>query len=199
MRLLKENFYDIVRLYVNQIGIMIFSTFLYTAVGFVEEEPLGTNLVTAVSVFAILFYFVLIYYVVWEQGAKDKIRIDGGRYDAPRAKGFLLGVFANVPNFVLAGFTFLFLIIYNAGQTGVADVLGVFDMIMRFHGSMYMGLIRGITPSEIVEGGINVADCMVETALFIVLPMISTAISHLAYSLGRRDKKLFGSSKSTKG
>ena len=198
MRLLKENFYDIVKLYVNQIGIMIFSAFLYTAIGFVEEEPLGTNLLTAVSVFAILFYFVLIYYVVWELGAKDKIRIDGGRYDPPRAKGFLLGVFANVPNFIFSLLTILFLLIYNAGQTGVADVLGVFDMIMRFHASMYMGFIRGITPSEIVENGINFADCMVESWLFFALPLLSTAVTHIAYTLGRKDKKLFGSAKPNK-
>lgn len=191
MRLLKENFYDIVKLYVNQIGITIFSVFLYTAVSFIEDEQLSATVLTAVSVFAILFYLVLIYYVMWEHGAKDKIRIDGGRHDAPRAKGFLMGLFANVPNLLFALLTILFLIIYMCGGTGVADALGAFDMIMRFHASMYMGLIRGITPSEVVENGINVADCMIESVLFLLLPLISAAVSHLAYSLGRKDKRIF--------
>lgn len=195
MRILKENFYDIVKLYVNQIGIMIFSTFLYTAIGFVEEEPLGTNLITAVSVFATLFYFVLIYYVMWEIGAKDKIRIDGGRYTAPRAKGFLMGLFANVPNFLFSGITIILLLVYNAGATGVSDPLGVFDIIMRFHESMYMGFIRGITPSEAVTNGINFSDCMTESVLFFALPLLSAAVMHLAYTLGSKDKKLFGSNK----
>lgn len=192
MRLVKENLYEIIKLYINQIGILIFSAFLYSAISNVNEEPLATNLLTAVSVFAILFYFVLIYYVVWEIGAKDKIRIDGGRYDAPKAKGFLMGLFANVLNIVLASITLLFLIIYASGGTGVTDVLGVFDMIMRFHGSMYMGLIRGITPAEVVEEGINVSDCIAETTLFLIIPLISCAVTHLAYYLGRRDKKLLG-------
>lgn len=43
MKIFKENSYDIVKLYVNQIGIMIFSMLLYTAVGSFENESLSLS------------------------------------------------------------------------------------------------------------------------------------------------------------
>ena len=79
MKIFKENSYDIVRLYINQLGIMIFSMLLYTAVGSFENESLSTSLSVFVSIFSTCFYLALIYYMMWEIGAKDKIRIDGGR------------------------------------------------------------------------------------------------------------------------
>ena len=81
MKIFKENSYDVVKLYVNQLGIMIFSMLLYTAVGAFENEKLSLALSIFVSVFSICFYLVLIYYAIWEIGAKDKIRIDGGRME----------------------------------------------------------------------------------------------------------------------
>ena len=81
MRFFKENSESIIRLIVNQIGITIFSFFLYTALGVMQKEGESSPLhfKVLISAFCVLFYFVLIYTVVWEIGAKDKIRIDAGR------------------------------------------------------------------------------------------------------------------------
>ena len=81
MKIFKENSYDIIRLYVNQLGIMIFSMLLYSAVGSFENESLSSGLSVFVSIFSVCFYLALIYYSMWEIGAKDKIRIDGNRMD----------------------------------------------------------------------------------------------------------------------
>ena len=51
MKTFKENSYDIVRLYVNQLGIMIFSMLLYTAVGSFGDEKLSSALSIFVSVY----------------------------------------------------------------------------------------------------------------------------------------------------
>ena len=104
MRFIKNNSYDIIKLYINQIGIAIFSLVLYTAIGMIDSETLPMPLKIGVSVFAILFYFVLIYTVMWEIGAKDKIRVDSGKEACFMSKGFLMGLFANLPNFI---FTFI--------------------------------------------------------------------------------------------
>ena len=40
MKFFKENSYDIVKLFINQIGITIFSFMLYTAVAMIEDESL---------------------------------------------------------------------------------------------------------------------------------------------------------------
>ena len=95
MKIFKENSYDIVRLYVNQLGIMIFTMLLVFAGG--QNTTLGI----IISLFSTVFYLVLIYYVVWEIGAKDKIRIEGGKAEPCKYKGLVMGLWANVPNLVL--------------------------------------------------------------------------------------------------
>ena len=80
MTFFKNNFQNILKLYINQIGIMIFSLalmFPLESIGGDEgAKPIWSILA---SILSVLFYYVLLYYAVWEIGAKDKIRIDSGR------------------------------------------------------------------------------------------------------------------------
>ncbi len=196
MKTFKENSYDIIRLYVNQLGIMIFSMLLYTAVGSFENQTLSTVMSIIVSVFSICFHASLIYYVVWEIGAKDKIKIDGGRMTPCNVKGMLMGVFANIPNFVLSTITLAFSIISLASGNAVSNsVFLIFNLITRFHESMYLGLITNLIPSFGGDNGL-MTEFVIESALFVIMPVISILVTHLAYSLGRRDKKLFSISSS---
>ena len=192
MKIFKENSYDIVRLYVNQLGIMIFSMLLYTAVGSFENESLSSSLSVFVSVFSTCFYLVLVYYAMWELGAKDKIRIDGGRMTPCKNKGLLMGLFANVPNLALG---LLSVILMSAfllgGGDGVYAGFLVFNTIMRFHASMLLGVITALVPSGLSEGSIDYVEFLIEAILFTVLPLISVAVTHLAYTLGSREKKIF--------
>ena len=192
MKIFKENSYDIVRLYVNQLGIMIFSMLLYTAVGSFENARLSTALSIFVSIFSVCFYLVLIYYVMWEIGAKDKIRIDGGRAEPCKCKGLVMGLFANVPNLVLSIFTLLFLSIFLiSGSNVISSIFLVFNLITRFHASMYLGIISAVVPTGLSAGKIDYIEMLVETVLFVVIPIISVAVTHLAYHLGSKEKKLF--------
>ena len=199
MKIFKENSYDIVKLYVNQLGIMIFSMLLYTAVGSFENETIGTALSVFVSLFSICFYLVLIYYVIWEIGAKDKIRIDGGRMEPCKNKGLVMGLFANVPNFVLAAFTLIFLLIFLATKNdGVYAAFLIFNTITRFHASMYLGVITAVIPGSTTEQSIDYTEFAIESVLFLVLPIISPIVTHLAYRLGEQDKKIFSFIKAKK-
>ena len=190
-RIFKENSYDIVRLYINQLGIMIFSMLLYTAVGSFENERISLALSIFVSIFSICFYLVLIYYVLWEIGAKDKIRIDGGRAESTPKKGLLMETFANIPNLLLGILTLIFLVIFlTTNSDAVYSVFLIFNMIMRFHASMYLGVITAIVPGAAVANGIDYTEFLIETVLFIIIPLISVAVAHLAYYLGSKDRKL---------
>lgn len=192
MKIFKENSYDIIRLYVNQLGIMIFSMLLYTAVGAFENEALSSALSVFVSIFSICFYLVLIYYAVWEIGAKDKIRIDGGRMEPCKNKGLVMSIFANIPNFILGFFTVAFLSLYLwSGSDALYAVFLIFNTIMRFHASMYLGLITAIVPTGLSTGEIDYVEFLIEAVLFTVIPLISVAITHLAYRLGSQEKKIF--------
>ena len=193
MKIFKENSYDIVRLYINQLGIMIFSMLLYTAVGSFENEKVFSALRIFVSLFSVCFYLVLIYFVMWELGAKDKIRIDGGRAESCKSKGLIMGLFANIPNFVLGFVTLVFLLVaFSTENQAINSVFLMLNLIMRFHASMYMGIITECVPTGTPTGssGIDQVEFLIETILFTVLPAISILVTHLAYNLGSKEKKL---------
>ena len=193
MKIFKENSYDIVRLYVNQLGIMIFSMLLNISVGVLKNESLASTLSVIVSVFSIGFYLTLIYYVIWEIGAKDKIRVDGGRAEPCKSKGLVMSLFANVPNLVLGLLTIISLSIFMVGGNEVVySVFLIVNLLMRWHASMFLGVIGVIAPlGESVGTDINYTAYLVQAILFTVLPLISVLVTHLGYTLGFKEKKLF--------
>lgn len=194
MRILKEHFYDIVKLYINQVGITIFSFFLYTALP-TENDSLFTTLRIVVSVFAILFYLALIHNIVWEMGAKDKIRIDSKGAEPTPLKGLFLALFANVPNLVLALMAIIFGTVYVCGGAAWASpVFVVIFIIVKIHAAMYMGIIQGVTPAAPADA-LDIAvytDALLESVWFFVLPLVAIGLAQLSYWLGTKEIKIFG-------
>lgn len=191
MRFIKKNSYDIIKLYINQIGIAIFSLVLYTAIGMIDSETLPMPLKIGVSVFAILFYFVLIYTVTWEIGAKDKIRVDAGKEKCVMSKGFLMGLFANLPNFI---FTFICILgqgVYMLTEIEAFKTLGaVFNLIIRLFLSMYLGVIQGIF-SPFAE---NVdLYFLLQSCGFFLLPLLAVFTTDIGYRMGMKNIKFFSS------
>ena len=192
MGFLKKNFHDVLRLYINQIGITIFAMMLYTASGIPEDGVLVSQLRTLVSVFSMLFYFALLYYVSWEYGAKDKIRIDSGREERTPLKGLFMSCFANVPNFLFGILSIVLCIVTISQGTSVQGFFGVVFALTMAHASMYMGVIQTLVY------GFNLPDpevldlkkYLIMTILFTVMPLLSVGITHLAYYLGSREIKL---------
>lgn len=193
MKFLKENSYDVVRLFINQIGIAIFSLILYTAVGMIELDQsakLGINV--ALSVFAVLFYFSLLYTVAWDLGAKDKIRIDSGRMSTDKFKGAKLATWANVPNFILAFICALTFAIYLISDNAASyTVSGIFNTIVRLLMSMYLGVLQGI-----FSGLRSNTDIFyfAQAIGYFLIPLTAIAVTQFGYTMGTKEKKLFGSS-----
>ena len=186
-RFFRENSYSIIKLYVNQIGIMIFSLALLFPIDTIAGSDGSSNLLSVVtSLLSIAFYYVLIYYAVWEIGAKDKIRVDSGRYERKRFKGLFIALWANVPNLILSIPHLIFTITAFLGGAG-KQLYGALTAILRFHCSMYLGVILGITGFDVESAGAQIA----VGVLFIVVPLLSVAVAHLAYALGSRDKRIF--------
>lgn len=191
MTYLKNNSYEIVKLYINQFGVTIFSLFLYTAVGMVEDPGIFFGLKVAVSIISTIFYMFLTYNVLWEIGARDKIRIDSGRYEPTPFKGTVLSLFANVPNFILAILCVLFASLMICGVDWAQSAFSIFFIIIRFHTAMYMGMIQGEVPAG-GAGPLDMTDCLVESILFLVIPLISVAFAHFSYWMGTNEYRIFG-------
>lgn len=184
MRFLKENSYDIVRLIINQIGITIFSWVLYSAVASTEIESIAKILV---SVFSTLFFFALIYCAAWEYGAKDKVKIDTGRLQYNRYKGFLLGLYANSLNIFFALLDVALMGIFIAsGIEGFKTVYGIIDMLIRFTEGMYLGTIVSAIPA------VSDITYLLQSLLFAIAPLLAVAAVNLGYLFGVKDIRIFG-------
>lgn len=189
MKFLKENSYDIVRLYINQIGITIFSLILYFAAAQAEEEETSLLIYLLISVFATAFYAVLIYTAAWDYGAKDKIRVDAGRMEEIRHKGLFLSLFANLPNFVLI---FLSLIGKGCAMLGLGGgfdtLFAVSNLILRFGAASYLGILRGVF-SPLAD--MTDLYYLLQTAGYLVLILLPCLAAELGYRLGFRNCRLF--------
>ena len=191
MSFIKRNFHDILRLYINQVGITIFALMLYTACGVVDNDLLLAKLRTVISVFSILFFFVLLYYVAWEYGAKDLIRVDGGKIERSSAKGLLMALIANIPNLLLSVATCIFGFLYVGGNQALGNFFGLFQAITMAHASMYMGLIQTIVYGFTAVDAVAIDyRYLIMPILFVVIPLLSVAVVHFAYTLGYKEIKI---------
>ena len=193
MRFVKENSYDIIKLYINQLGITIFALIMYTAGGMVNTDSssgVPFSLRLGISIFSTLFYFVLIYTAAWDWGAKDKIRIEGGKIPDDRQKGLKLALFANVVNFILCTATILLGLVFIASNAEWAkSSFAIFDMILRFTASMYIGIAQGAFSwaGSFSEIQIHV----MQAGAFLLMAFISVLVTHLGYRAGLAEMKIF--------
>ena len=191
MKILKNHLYDIIRLYINQIGITIFALILYFSASIPDDQALSVKLQIAISVFAILFFFALLYTMGWDWGANDIIRVESGKQKKTPFKGAVLAFFANIINFVLAGVCIISMILVINGNEGAGTVNQVFNLLLRFTNSMYLGVIKGIVSSTV---DVNLLYLYQSIAYFIA-PIFSIGVTQLGYFLGTRNFKIFGGRK----
>lgn len=190
MKIFKSNSYDILMLYLGQIVISIFALAVYFLVSMIPGyENLGFLNIIA-SVFSVGFYCVIIYSSTWQLASSERIKIDSGRYEYIKTKGIFLGLFANIPNVVLCLLNFFAVGMYSLGcGEFFKGMIAVVSTIQKLHSALYFGFIHGITPKQ-VEDAINYGDIVVETALYLVLPIIVIAAIQFGYSMGTRNKRI---------
>lgn len=186
MKFFKENSYDIVKLFIYQMGITIFSLVLYTAASAVEDVALKLKLRIILSVFATLFYFALVYTATWEMGAKDIIRVEGGKAKRFGAKGVVVSLTSGLPSILLAlGALILVSIHLSNGSDAMYSGFAVCNLFLRFISAMFLGIIEGIFGSPI-----ETVDYLRHSVGFLVAPLVTAAVAQLGYTLGEKNIKL---------
>ena len=187
MRYFREHSHLISRLFINQIGMTIFGMILTMAV--MRAAGDNSTIVTLVSVFSILFYLCLIYNVMWEEGARNIIRLNAGRMQKISAFPLKAALMASVPNLVLAAlFAISYLLAYPIGVEFFKGVQDALHMMLGLLQAMYLGLFNVVLSSFPDEA----AKDLMATVLYIFssLPMILVSIG--AYTLGTRNIYLLG-------
>lgn len=153
---------------VNQFAIAIFGIALFVP----TFKELDTLCLIA-SAFSVMFYLFLIYILVWEVGAKDRISVDVGKKPRRIHLGLWLSFLANIPNLVLA-----VLCLFNNNIRVISTL---------FNG-MYWGLIRKIQLPLGTDGVFVPISEFWSTYFIIMVPALLTC--WLGYYLGYKNFKI---------
>ena len=163
----REHSRTIRRLNLYQFG----AAFLAICLGFAVKD---LTLFMLTSVFSVLFLLYLNHTVIWEEGAKNRIRVDAGRAVYNPLVGLWIGIAASLPNLILGVLTALF---YFLGSTdapfawewagNTAFVIGNIAKVWQF---MYFGIIRALVPNN--------------PYIFLVIPFPTILACFFSYWLG---------------
>ncbi|MBO5316048.1 MAG: hypothetical protein J6B48_06440 [Clostridia bacterium] len=196
MKHIKSNSYEIVRLVINQVGISIFALVLYISMNIAGEssEELGFSLNLIASVFSILFYWALLYSVVWEIGAKDRIKIDSGKNENFPLKGALLSLVANVVNLVFAAVIIVGeLVRIFAGSDAMNGIVALLIVAVRFTSAMFLRTVNAVCLP--FGGEINI---LAQGVAYLIFFILTVGVCQLAYTLGMNNFKVFGNKQKNK-
>jgi hypothetical protein len=150
-------------MFLNQFGIALLGLVLALAFGMAENYTWQV----VSSVFAVLFYLFLIYYMTWEVGARDGIRIEHGRMQSRPLTGLYMSLLANTPNFILAI---------------LATAIKPFGSIAILLQGMYAGIMTIDIGTEIVDGelvGLPLNDAWWSYFLIILPALLVSTISYI--------------------
>lgn len=198
MKFLKQHSYDIVRLFINQVGIAIFSLVLYFAVGIARDESTVLTLTVSVSAFSLCFMWVLFYWSAWEYGAKDRIRVEGGRLTPSKYHGLKLGLAANLTNFAFAFICTLALGIFLLSNVSAFyTVFGFAYVPMLFTMPMYNGVLVGLFQPLNVEP-YHLYD-LCRCIGFLLLPLLSVGVVWFGYAMGMENRRILDLFKRKRG
>lgn len=173
---IKDNSRMITKLILNQFGAAVLGLTL-SGVGVSRD-----SIFVFTSLFATAFYLFILYSAMWEEGGKERIRVDGGRADMKPLRGLWIALIANIPNILLALLILLFTLFgYESGPFGWAwagGLAGTLKVIANFWEAMYLGLVRVYSPYNPIA------------YLLIIIPGV--VVSAGAYYLGINNKRLLG-------
>ena len=187
----KENSYNMVKVFINQIGITIFSFVLYFSIASFKENnvQLYHKLMIAISAFAMLFFFVLLYTAAWDIGASDKIRIESKKAEKNVFKGALITLCANSLNFLLAGIVLITVAFKIEGA--FAAVSGVCYTIFILLNGMYNGFIRD---GLMLINSSDEPHALLSAVGFFAVLFLPIIASHIGYVFGLKNIRIFKSS-----
>jgi MFS family permease len=187
MKFIKENSYDIVKFFIYQIGIAVFSLTLAIPLAAAVDDKNDGIVQLFVSILAVLFYCMLVYTVSWDHGATERIRIDAGKSTLDKYRGAKIALLACVPNAILASVAIVASLLYAEGNAW-NSVLGLLLAILGLIEAMYLGAIQFISSAIANEENVY----LINSIGYLIFPLIIVVASHLGYIFGDKNFRLFG-------
>jgi len=169
----KENLSSISKLFINHVGMTVFGLVVLITSSLLSSK-IGNDVVFYImGGLTVLMYFSLIYTAMWERGAKDKIRVDGGRMKCGLFHGLFMYLLANAVSIFLALMTFIFACFANDPNSGIYSVYDVFKLMTHFWGSIYLPITR-----------IEISSPVLHSLLYFAIVLPGALVSFVSYILG---------------
>lgn len=158
-----ENSTTVVKLMLNQFGAAFMGLMITAA------ATSNAWLRLFASCFAILFYLVLLYNVIWERGGQDRIRVDGGRAAYKPFTGLLISLVANLPTIIL-GILVIVGYIFGSKDGPFAyewggNLYAISNALTRLWNAMYIGVIQTYFPNNPVIHLLHIVPALFVTSL----------------------------------
>ncbi len=154
------------------------------------------------SLFAVFFFLFINYNAMWDIGAAARVRYDGGRGDKNELFGLKASLLANIPNYVLAGFCFIFKIIGTFGKVAFFEKASwFFNVVVRFWEAMYLGILVNIIPQTDAAGNVIVLSdtaAVMYMLLYAAVTIPSLIVCTLGYRAGFAGFNVFRNDKDKK-
>ena len=187
----KKHSYQIVRLFIIQIGIAIFGLVLSFAVATAFRDRNDRVPLLMVSVFSVLFYLFLLYSVSWEIGGKDRLKLDAVHAEFKGSTGFLLATLAEIPNFLFDLLMLIGGILVRAGVTvGGSRTFGVGYAPETFLDSMYVGIIRSLLEATGLSQDASPSYYLVAALFFLASTLPAILVIGFGYYMGVNEKRI---------
>ena len=183
MRFFKKNSYEIMRLFVIQMGMMIFSFIVSTAALRVtaKNEAMKGTAHLAVCVLATLFYLFVLYTTVWHVGFARSERLENGHAKKDKLYGAKIALFANVPNLFFCVLMAIGLLRFVFDNSFLIALFGVSRLLEGVLNAHYLGIINAISASD---------NYLLITALSFLSILPSLLVSQIACRLGEKNIRL---------
>ncbi len=171
------------KLLLNQFGAAVLGIMLFMA----SRNSVVMSLFT--GIFTTCFYMVIDYTSMWDIGARDRIKVDGGRAEKDLFVGTKAALLAGIPNVILGLGCTLFTI-FDSMQNSVVILCRNIAIMWE---SMYSGILWTVFPKtlHVVDGVANYAYDVVDNpagalymSLYLVIIIPAVAAATLGYIAG---------------
>lgn len=166
--------YPAVKLFVTQIVFSIFGLTLSIATG----KSGNRFLQLFVSIFAVVFFLVMVYTDIFKVGSEDGVRIKGGRLEYDSLTGLKIGLLAASPDLLLAAVGTLSLFPDGSIPSRIGAVAQMLHLWIQ-------GAYTGILATDVGGTPMN---ALFWAHFLIIIPMVLVAFG--SYILGAKDKRL---------
>lgn len=136
LNIFREHSRTITRMTANQFGAAFLGIALQLAI-----PTSNRSLLLITSIFSVVFLLFLNHSVMWEEGAKSRIRADAGREKYNPLTGLKIGIAASLPNIILGvivAVTFFF------NRLTEIEWIGTISAFMKAIAFLWQGMFIGI-------------------------------------------------------